>query len=123
MGGLPALFDADHEIAQYHTTLDAQPELVRPIPGGFVSFAALLGVTDWAVARNVALGPWLHLQTWSHHLLAVPFGAELWVESKVHDLFERKGHEFLDIDVAVFDETHLPVMASRMRCIYQLRGR
>ena len=113
--------DAEHEMARYHPTLDAQPELVRPAAGGYANFAFLLGVTDWALARNVRLGPWLHLQTWSHHLAAVPYGTELVVESKVHDLFERKGHEFVDLDVSAFDGDRRPVMAARMRAIYKLR--
>jgi len=122
LGGLRARFDAENEMARYHATLEAQPKLVQPEPGCFASFAFLLGMTDWAIARNVRLGPWLHLQTWSHHLAPVPFGSELWVESKVHDLFNRKGHEFVDIDVAAFNEAHTPVFAARMRCIYQLRS-
>ena len=122
MGSLRARFDADHEMARYHATLDAQPELVRPTPAGYASFAFLLGLTDWAIARNVKLAPWLHLQTWSHQLAEVPFGSELTVEPKVVDLFERKGHQFVDLDVAAFDQTERPVLSARMRCIYRLRG-
>jgi acyl dehydratase len=121
MGALRARFDAENEMARYHATLAAQPELVQPAPGGHANFAFLLGMTDWALARNVRLGPWLHLQTWSHHLAPVPYGSELTVESRVHDLFERKGHEFVDIDVSAFDADRTPVLAARMRAIYQLR--
>jgi hypothetical protein len=122
MGSLRARLDAEHEMARYHATREAQPELVRPEPGGCASFAFLLGLTNWAIARNVRLGPWLHLQTWSHHLVEVPFGTELVVQPKVVDLFERKGHQFVDIDVAAFDGTRTAVLAARMRCIYALRG-
>jgi hypothetical protein len=122
MRGLRARFDAEHEMARYYPTLQAQPALVQPNASGYASYAFLLGLTDWAIARNVKLAPWLHLQTWSHHLREVPFGSELWVEPRVHSLFERKDHEFVDIDVAVFDERERPVMDARMRCIYKLRG-
>jgi acyl dehydratase len=121
MGALRARFDAEHDMARYHATLEAQPDLVRAAPGGYANFAFLLGMTDWALARNVRLGPWLHLQTWSHHLAPVAYGSELTVESRVHDLFERKGHEFVDIDVEAFDAERRPVLAARMRAIYQLR--
>jgi hypothetical protein len=134
MGSLRARLDADNEMARYHPSLDAQPELLRPASshdgtaptsgGGassYASFAFLLGMTDWAIARNVKLGPWLHLQTWSHQLAEVPFGSELLVEPRIVELFDRKGHEFVDIDVAAFDAQERPVLCARMRCIYQLR--
>jgi hypothetical protein len=122
MGSLHARFDAEHEMARYHPTLDAQPALVHPTPSGYANFAFLLGITDWALARNVRLGPWLHLQTWSHHFAPVPYGSELVIEPRVHDLFERKGHEFVDIEVAAFDADQRPVLAARMRAIYKLRS-
>ncbi|HKU38034.1 MAG TPA: hypothetical protein VJR89_07805 [Polyangiales bacterium] len=122
LGSLRARFDAEHEMGRYHPTLEAQPALVRPEPSGYANFAFLLGLTDWALARNVRLGPWLHLQTWSHHLAPVPYGTELVIEPRVHDLFERKGHQFVDIDVAAFDADQRPVLAARMRAIYELRS-
>jgi hypothetical protein len=122
MGGLRARFDADNEMARYHASLDAQPVLLQPRPSGYASFAFLLGITDWAIARNVRLGPWLHLQTWSYQLAEVPFGSELRVEPSIVELFERKGHEFVDIDVAAFDAHERPVLSARMRCIYKLRA-
>jgi hypothetical protein len=122
MGSLRARLDAQHEMARYHATIDAQPELVRPEPASFAGFAFLLGLTDWAIGRNVKLGPWLHLQTWSHQLAEVPFGSELVVQPKVVELFERKGHKFVDIDMAAFDTAQTAVLAARMRCIYELRA-
>jgi hypothetical protein len=122
MGSLRARFDAATEMARYHVTLDAQPALVRPAAEGYASFAFLLGLTDWAIARNVKLAPWLHLQTWSHQLAPVPFGSELVVEPKVVELFERKGHQFVDLDVAAFDQHEQPELSARMRCIYRLRA-
>ena len=63
MGSLRARLDAEHDMGRYHHALDKQPALVRPEPGGHAGFAFLLGLTNWAIARNVKLGPWLHLQT------------------------------------------------------------
>lgn len=122
MGSHRARFDAAHEMARYHVSLEAQPALVRPEPAGYANFAFLLGLTNWALARNVKLGPWLHLQTWSHQLAAVPFGSELVVVPEVVELFEKKGHELVDIDVGAFDAQERPVLAARMRCIYELRA-
>ena len=45
------------------------------------------------------------------------------IESAITDLFEKKGHEFVDLDVAAYLlDTQQPVMSARLRAIYQLRG-
>ena len=54
-------------------------------------------------------------------LLALPTAS--FVESAVADLFEKKGHEFIDLDVAVYLlDTEEPVSSARLRAIYRLRG-
>jgi hypothetical protein len=82
----------------------------------------VLGLTNWALAANVLVSPWLHLQTESQCFEAIEYGSELIVESAIVDLFEKKGHHFCDVDVAAFfaaDDT--PLMRARLRAIYQLR--
>jgi hypothetical protein len=67
---------------------------------------------------------WLHLQTESQNYRPIPRNGELLVESAIADLFEKKGHEFVDLDVAAYLlDTQEPVMSARLRAIYQLRGR
>ena len=39
----------------------------------------------------------------------------------VVDLFERRGHEFVDLDVDIYLEAGAPVLSTRHRAIYQLR--
>jgi hypothetical protein len=44
------------------------------------------------------------------------------VEARIADLFEKKGHEFVDVDVEVYTEPReAAVMSARLRAIYQLR--
>ncbi len=81
----------------------------------------MLGLTNWAFAANVQLGPWLHLETDSQHYAAIPYGSELIVESQIVELFERKGHEFVDLNCAAFLLNDAPLMRPRLRAIYQLR--
>ena len=90
---------------------------------GWANMAFVLGMTNWHLAANVKLGPWLHLQTDCQCFSMIESGAKLVVEGAVVDLFERKGHRFVDVDVAAFRrEDSSPVMATRLRAIYQLRG-
>ena len=66
--------------------------------------------------------PWVHLETESQHYRAVPNGSELFVEAEIVELFEKKGHEFVDLDVAAFLPGDAPVLGARLRAIYKLRG-
>ena len=69
------------------------------------------------------MSPWLHLQTESQHYLAIAPGTELIVEAAICDLFEKKGHEFVDVEVGVFQRSDDAAVASvRLRAIYKLRA-
>jgi hypothetical protein len=99
------------------------PAPVSPAGAHCASLGFVLGLTNWALAGNVYLTPWLHLQTDSQCFAAIEYGTELIVESAIVDLFEKKGHHFCDVDVAAFvaaDDS--PVMLTRLRAIYKLRG-
>jgi len=85
--------------------------------------AFLLGLTNWVLGRNLKLDAWLHLETWSQHYRAVAPGDELVVEASVADLFEKKGHQFVDLEVAIFGQPgDEPVACARLRAIYALRA-
>ena len=122
MGAMRAIWAESVPMATYTRDPAAMPALLRPSEGGFANTAFLLGLTNWHVAANVALGPWLHLETTSQHHARVPAGSELVVEGCVVDLFERKGHEFVDVDVGIFLADDTPALSVRLRAIYRLRG-
>ena len=67
------------------------------------------------------LGPWIHVQSDVRHFAAVPRGSRLVAEARVVDLAERSGHEFVDLDVAVFLAPDTPALTARHRAIYRLR--
>jgi hypothetical protein len=120
---LRARWDAVAEITGYLRNTSEMPALLRPDGGGCANTAFLLGLTNWALAGNVRMEAWLHLQTESQNYRPVQRGSELVVESAIADLFEKKGHEFVDVDVAAYLlDTREPVLSARLRAIYQLRG-
>jgi acyl dehydratase len=94
----------------------------RPGPRGYANPAFMLGLTNWALAVNVYLDAWLHLQTEHRFFAPVEPGAGLIAESRIVDLFEKKGHEFVDLDVDVFFEDGRAAMTARLRAIYRLRS-
>jgi hypothetical protein len=121
---LRARWNTTAEITGYLRNASEMPELLRPDRGGYANPAFSLGLTNWALAGNVILEAWLHLQTEWQNYRPIPRDSELLVESAIADLFEKKGHEFVDLDVVVFfDKTHEPAMSARLRAIYQLRRR
>lgn len=89
----------------------------------FANTAFLLGISNWVLAANGYMNPWVHLETTSQHYRAVPAGTSIVAEMAVRDLFERKGHPFVDVTVDLFDEADDGALASiDLRAIYRLRG-
>jgi hypothetical protein len=110
------------EITSYVRDPETMPEVLRPSGGGFANTAFVLGLTNWIFAENVALGPWVHLETESRHFAAIPPGADVVTDAAVVDNFEKKGHHFVDVDVAAFLDGERPAISVRLRAIYRLRG-
>jgi acyl dehydratase len=122
LGSLHILWDGTGTNDRYQPTLDAMPDLVRPDRDGFAHPAFTLSLANWVLSTNVRLGPWIHVESEVRHLDAVPLGTPLIVEASVRELFERRGHEFVDLDVAVYGADDRPVLTAFHRAIYQLRG-
>ena len=121
LGAVRARWDERAPITTYVRDPAQLPDLLRPGGGGYANQAFILGLTNWALAANVRLGPWLHLETDSQHYAPIAYGTELIVESQIADLFERKGHEFVDMDCVAFPLDGPAVMSARLRAIYRLR--
>lgn len=121
MGAVKVPWGAGAPMTTYFRDARSMPELFRIDGGGFANPAFLLGTTNWLLAANVDLGPWLHLETWSQNWRAVPSGTTLVVEGQISGLFERKGHHFVDVDAGIFFEDASPAARVRARAIYKLR--
>ncbi|MDD9941666.1 MAG: hypothetical protein OXU20_11540 [Myxococcales bacterium] len=123
MGSVAARWDAEHAMFQCFRDGAAMPPLLRPQGGGYANAAFLLGTTNRVLAANARMPAWLHVQTDSQFYAPVDLGTLLVVEAAVVDLFERKGHAFVDLEVAAFQrDDDLCVMGARLRAIYRLRG-
>jgi len=69
------------------------------------------------------MNPWVHLQTISQNYKAVPLGTSLIAEMEINNIYEKKGHEFIDVFVNLFDEKDEScVMSINLIAIYKLRG-
>jgi hypothetical protein len=121
MGAMKAIWDEGVPMTAYTRDPSKMPELLSMDAGAFANSSFLLGLTNWVFAANVALGPWVHLEAKFQHYAPVPKGSELIVEARVVDLFGKKGHEFVDVDVAAFLSNDAPILSARLRAIYKLR--
>ena len=63
--------------------------------------AFYLDQANRALDRNVRLGPWIHVSSTVRHLGAARVGETLQTRARVRSLFERKGREFVELDLAV----------------------
>lgn len=122
MHALPARWNAEHNMATYLEDIASMPEIHRFDGQSLANGAFMLGLTNWVLAGNTYMNPWVHVQTDSQFFAAVEDGSDLIVECAVTDLFERKRHEFVDANVDVYlRDTGAAVMSARLRAIYKLR--
>jgi hypothetical protein len=122
MFALPARWSAEHHMATYLSDAGAMPAIHRFDGRGLANGGFLLGLTNWVLASNTYMNPWVHVQTDSQFYAVVEPDTELVVECAVADLFERKGHQFVDAKVDVYvRETSAAVMSATLRAIYKLR--
>jgi hypothetical protein len=121
--GLRALsvrWDESSELTRYLGDPAEMPGIFRD--DRFADPSFVLGISNWILGANVRMNPWLHLQTESQNYRSIPWGSALVAEAAIVDLFEKKGHEFVDADVSIFFADDLAAAASmRLRAIYKLR--
>jgi hypothetical protein len=122
MRSLRVVWEPAAQMATYFRDAEQMPQILRPSGAGLANDAFLLAMTNWLLAANVDLGPWLHLQVDAQHYTPVPLGSAVTIEGAVADLFEKKGHHFVDVDNALFLDDGRPVMTVRLRAIYRLRS-
>lgn len=81
----------------------------------------LLRFANYVLTANVRLGPWIHVGSSVQLLGAVHDGDLVETRALVTDVYERKGHRFVDLDVLqVVGER--PVARTAHTAIYQPRG-
>ena len=119
---------AGHAMGSYFSDPALMPSMLRVdagIPGseGYANTSFILGCANWIFAANALMNPWVHLQTTHHNFAAIAPDTEVLAEMVIKDLFERRGHQFADIRVGLFDARSLqPLAEIEQRAIYQLRS-
>jgi hypothetical protein len=101
LGSLTDVFDARlaaSYLADIRETLPLYATVAHP--GWLLRFANSI------LARNVVLGPWIHVSSDVSLLGVLADGEPVEVRACVLDEFERKGHRFVTLDVAIDTDDH-----------------
>jgi acyl dehydratase len=65
--------------------------------------AVMLGLANRILVENYELGPWMHVASEVRKFGSAKDGDEIRVRARVEDRYEKKGHEFVVLDVAIFN--------------------
>lgn len=73
-----------------------------------------------ALDRNVKMGPWIHVGSVVRHLGGARVGDRLATRGKVRSVFEKKGREFVELDLVIVAGDTRPVAHILHTAIYHL---
>jgi acyl dehydratase len=88
---------------------------------GLVHPRDILRVGNFAISRNVLLGPWIHTGSRIRHLAAVAVGSTLSARARVTGNYEKKGHQLVEIEALVLANGDQPAAHIVHTAIYRPR--
>ena len=68
---------------------------------GLIHPGIICRLGNWALTRNVVLGPWIHVGSSIQHFSVAKMGEDLSVRARITENYERKGHLFVELDAVV----------------------
>lgn len=92
-----------------------------PLWGEVAHPGDLVRLGNRILSQNVTLGPWIHVETETRHLRAALPGEHLSMRGRVAQVFERKGHRFVELDLLLVAGGRDPVQHLRHTAIYAIR--
>lgn len=81
----------------------------------------LLGLANHILMRNFKLGPWIHTASDLINWSAARDGEEISVRGRIADCYERKGHEFVVLNLLLLADENRVVQQVRHTAIYRPR--
>ena len=114
-----------HSLASYLKVSAEMPPLLRvgAYGNGFANMSFILGCSNVVLARAVHMNPWVLLETTSQNYAPIALDTRLIAELEVLEFYNKKGHEFVDARVNLFNaDSGLCHCSIDKRAIYQLRG-
>ena len=82
---------------------------------------ALLTFANYALMYNFQLGPWIHAASDLINWSVARDGELISVRGRITECFEKKGHEFVVLDLLLLADSVRPVQQVRHTAIYRMR--
>jgi len=120
LGSLEATFHAEHAAA-FLDEINEDLDLYRD--GGPAHPGYLLLAANWILGANVRLGPWMHVGSDVTNHGVVDDGDRVSTRGRVAGLFERKGHQIVELDLLMVANGSRPVLHARHTAIYEIARR
>ena len=98
LGSLRTTFSEDDARAQLEEVRERSPLFVE---NRIVHPGQLLRLADSILMANVELPPWMHVSSRVRFFDVARWGEPLSTRARLRDLFEKKGHRFVQLDVLV----------------------
>jgi hypothetical protein len=80
----------------------------------------LLQFSNEILGRNFKLGPWIHARSEIHNWSAARLGDEISARGRINDRYDRKGREFVVLDVTLVANGTRLMQTVRHTAIYRL---
>lgn len=94
----------EHRVNSAESKVFASVDEKSPVflgPNALVHPAVLLELANRVLMRNFRLGPWLHAASAVKQWNMLRDGTDVQVRARIADCFERKGHEFVVLDLVI----------------------
>jgi len=85
--------------------------------------AMLLAMANHTLMHNFELGPWIHTSSDLINLSAARHGEEISVRGRILDCYERKGHEFVVLNLLLVANGERMIQQVRHTAIYRPRAK
>lgn len=119
--GSPQLGLDPAQAAAYLDEVDEPLPLYRG-PGAPAHPGLYLRQANRALDRNVLMEAWIHVASEVRHLGPWRVGEHVSTRGRVQALWEKKGHEYVELDLLLVAEGSRPVAHVRHRAIYRVHA-
>ena len=121
--GCKAFEDVWQEQHQMATYLRDSSKMASPFyRENFANPAFLIGMSNYVFASNAQMNPWILVEAHCQNFKALPEDSKVLGEMEILDLFNRRGHEFADSRINLFDADSEGCFSTiRLRAIYKVR--
>ncbi|MGH7095752.1 MAG: MaoC family dehydratase [Stellaceae bacterium] len=106
-------------VAQYVS--DVRETLPLYVNEGLLHPVLVPHIGNFALNRNVTLGPWMHVGSKIQHFATARLSDSLTVRARVTGNYERKGHLFVDLDALIVANNTTPIVRTDHLSIYRPR--